>query len=106
MQIMPHRPQGIPEWFDENENDLNYILWPSQSRDHQLSTFGDFGPKTRYNSPQPHHQNTMWGNMVNEGWQSIPQRYYLLFFFSFLLPFMYIIVCVCISFCVGINVYP
>ena len=25
-----HRAQGITEWFDEHENDVNHMLWPSQ----------------------------------------------------------------------------
>lgn len=28
-----HRAQGVTEWFYEYENDVNHILWPSQSPD-------------------------------------------------------------------------
>jgi hypothetical protein len=26
-----HRAQVVIEWFDENENDVNHMPWPSQS---------------------------------------------------------------------------
>lgn len=26
------RAQGVIEWFDEYENNANYMLWPSQSQ--------------------------------------------------------------------------
>ncbi len=28
-----HRARGVTEWFDEYENDVNHMLWPSQSPD-------------------------------------------------------------------------
>ena len=28
-----HRVQGVTEWFDEYENNMNHMLWPSQSPD-------------------------------------------------------------------------
>ncbi len=28
-----HRARGLTEWFDEYENDVNHMLWPSQSPD-------------------------------------------------------------------------
>ncbi len=28
-----HRARGVTEWFDESENDVNHMLWPSQSPD-------------------------------------------------------------------------
>ncbi len=27
-----HRARGVTEWFDEYENDVNHMLWPSQSQ--------------------------------------------------------------------------
>ena len=26
-----HRTRGVPEWFDGYKNDVNHMLWPSQS---------------------------------------------------------------------------
>lgn len=31
MQIFPNRTQGLTEWFDQDENYFNHILWLSQS---------------------------------------------------------------------------
>ncbi len=28
-----HRVRGVTEWLDEYENDVNHMLWPSQSPD-------------------------------------------------------------------------
>ena len=28
-----HRARGVTEWFDEYKNDVNHMLWPSQSTD-------------------------------------------------------------------------
>lgn len=28
-----HRPQEVTEWYDEDEDDLNHMLWPSQLPD-------------------------------------------------------------------------
>lgn len=30
MQMIPHRAGEVTEWFDEYENDVNYMPWPSQ----------------------------------------------------------------------------
>ncbi len=29
----PEGARGVTEWFDEYENDVNHMLWPSQSPD-------------------------------------------------------------------------
>ena len=37
-----HKVPGVTEWFDEYENEANYVLWSSQSPDlNPVETYGD-----------------------------------------------------------------
>ncbi len=33
MQMLPYRAQGVTEWFDKHENNVNHMLRPLQSPD-------------------------------------------------------------------------
>lgn len=33
MQFLPYRARGVTEWFDDYDNDVNYMLYLLQSQD-------------------------------------------------------------------------
>ncbi len=48
---------GVTEWFDEYENDVNYMLWPSQIST-KLNTYGRFWADMLDSDLHHHNQNT------------------------------------------------
>ena len=54
--MLPYRAQRVTEWFDGYENDVNHMLWPSQSADLNLNvTFWSDESDSHFPPPTSKH---------------------------------------------------
>lgn len=68
-----HRSQEVTQWFNENENDVNHMLWPSQSPDlNPIEHLWEIlEQRVRQRSPPPLSKEQM-REYLSEEWCSIP----------------------------------
>lgn len=58
--MLPYRAQELTGWFDEDENDVNQMLWPSQSHDLKPAEHLQYGRLWNNSALHQQHQNTKW----------------------------------------------
>ena len=68
-----HRARGVTEWFDEYENDVNHMLWPSQSPDlNPIEHLWEIlDRRVRQRSPPPSSKHQMREYLLEEWCSSL-----------------------------------
>ena len=68
-----HRERGVTEWFDEYENDVNHMLWPSQSPDlNPIEHLWEIlDRRVRQRSPPPSSKHQMREYLLEEWCSSL-----------------------------------